>query len=164
MDRGLHQACVKYSCLNKARKRLPQSRTVVNVTRSCFSPRVGGRRSNAGPAEFHRRRFRKVLGPGGVYSAAQEAYCGLEADKLPYADSQHVMKRAHRDGSTRSDLAASPKWGQGARTGVLVASVPTSGLHVHKSNLHTNNHRKPHATDGEFRIRECGRRTMMNWD
>lgn len=106
----------------------------------------------------------RYLVPEGVYSAAQEAYCGLEADKLPYADSQHVMKRAHRDGSTRSDLAASPKWGQGARTGVLVASVPTSGLHVHKSNLHTNNHRKPHATDGEFRVRECGRRTMMKGD
>jgi ribosomal protein S27E len=102
------------------------------VTRSCFSPRIGGCcHRNAGPAKIYGCRLPKLLVPGRVYSAVCAAYCGLDADMLPYTDSQHVIRSPHRDVPTRihsshSDLAASPSGGEDRYTSRAISFTSKS--------------------------------------
>jgi hypothetical protein len=142
---------------NKARKRLPQRRTVLHVTRPCFSARIGDCRRNAGPAEIRGRRFRKTLIAGGVYSVACAAYHGLEADTLPFTDKPYVICRLHRDVPTHRDLAALSSGGN--RRGQVYLSCP-SRLHVQDSNIARDANNPPTNSLRRWRIQ--GARAWQN--
>jgi hypothetical protein len=138
------------------------------VTRSRFSPRIGGCcHRNAGPAEIYGCRLPKVLVPGRGLLRCLCSILWPGSRHVVYTDSRHVIHSPHRDVPTRihsshSDLAASPSGGEDRYTScaISITSKP-SGTLIPSTFYTCTAHQQPPGADIGHRHTSVGDSAML---